>query len=188
MKILNRYLDFKNEIKEVEVVGSAVFSTDSEGRVWHDTTREIQLNEEIRTSKFIMIDRFNVVQIEEDPSKISPIDNSLIFEIENNIFQLGDFVYFDFIENNLIKIESPPSILHTKYNGIQWKIEISLEKQIEYYENKVIEKTKELESLRLVGFEGTIKFFNLEIEIVELRKKYLDANHELALQIENRLK
>lgn len=184
MKILNTYLNFKNEVKEVECIGSVVFSTDSDGRVWHDIARDIILSEEPRISKFIMVSDFLIVQIEDDPSKISPIDNSTIFEIEENNLNIGTFVYYDSVENNLIGLGTPPTALHTKYNGTEWIIEASLEEQIEYYKNLIIQKTKELGIENLAGFGNP----NLELELNELKKIHLEKSHELALQIENRLK
>lgn len=184
MKILNTYLNFKNEVKEVEGIGNVVFSTDSDGRVWHDIARDIILSEEPRISKFIMVYNYLIVQIEDDPSKISPIDNSSIFEIENNPFQSGDFVYHDSLANSLVGLSAPSTALHTKYNGTEWIIEVSLEEQIEYYKNLIIQKTKELGIENLAGFGNP----NLELELNELKKIHLEKSHELALEIENRLK
>lgn len=184
MKILSTYLSFRNEVKEVKGIGGAVFSTDSNGRIWHDITRNIILSEEPRISKFIMISDFLIVQIEDDPSKISPIDNSSIFEIEDNNLNVGTFVYYDSVKNNLIDIGTPPTALHTKYNGTEWIIEASLEEQIEYYKNLIIQKTKELGIENLAGFGNP----NLELELNELKKIHLEKSHELALQIENRLR
>lgn len=61
---------------------------------------------------------------------------------------------------------------------------LQLEEQIEYYKNLIIEKTKEIELIKLAGFGNE----NLELELNELKKQHLEKSHELALQIENRLK
>lgn len=64
----------------------------------------------------------------------------------------------------------------------------SLEEQIEHYKNIIIEKTKEHELLKVSGFTGTQEEINLRTEIEDLKQTYMDKNHELALQIENRLR
>lgn len=61
---------------------------------------------------------------------------------------------------------------------------LTLSEQIEYYKKLIVEKTKEIESEKLAGFGNP----NLELELNELKKIHLEKSHELALQIENRLK
>ena len=70
------------------------------------------------------------------------------------------------------------------YESLSWKEEATLEEQIEYYKNLIIEKTKEIETEKLAGFGNP----NLELELNELKKIHLEKSHELGLQIENRLK
>lgn len=61
---------------------------------------------------------------------------------------------------------------------------LQLEEQIECYKNLIIEKTKEIELIKLAGFGNE----NLELELNELKKQHLEKSHELALQIESRLR
>lgn len=74
------------------------------------------------------------------------------------------------------------------YEILAWEETATLEKQIEHYKKLVIEKTKELELLKNSGFGGGQEEINLQIEIENLKQIYMDKSHELALQIENRLK
>lgn len=69
-----------------------------------------------------------------------------------------------------------------------WEETAPLEEQIECYKNIIIQKTREHELLKASGFTGTQEEINLKIEIENLKQIYMDKNHELALQIENRLK
>ncbi|WP_047380923.1 hypothetical protein [Cetobacterium sp. ZWU0022] len=180
--IVKKFLNFINKIQEIDG-HKVVFSTSDNGVIWHEFS-----NLSPDEGFYFMMLNNQIISKTENPSLICPLENSSIFSMNKDSFDIGNYVYYDSINNVLINIEPPPTSLHVKYNGSKWEIVATLEEQIKYYENKVIEKTKELESLRLAGFEGTLKFFNLEIEIVELRKKYLDANHELALQIDNKLR
>ena len=70
------------------------------------------------------------------------------------------------------------------YESLSWKEEATLEEQIEYYKNLIIQKTKEIETEKLAGFRNP----KLELELNELKKIHLEKSHELALQIENRLR
>ncbi|MHA4988002.1 hypothetical protein [Cetobacterium somerae] len=70
------------------------------------------------------------------------------------------------------------------YDTEQWEENASLDEQIEYYKHLIIEKTRELGIENLAGFGNS----NLELELNELKKIHLEKSHELALQIENKLK
>lgn len=96
------------------------------------------------------------------------------FYIENKI----KFIPYDF---NLIKSEFD-------YTSMQYIETATLEQQIEYYKNLIIQKTREHELLKASGFTGTQEEINLKTEIEDLKQIYIDKNHELALQIENRLR
>ncbi|MEG2347912.1 MAG: hypothetical protein RSB50_09550 [Cetobacterium sp.] len=74
------------------------------------------------------------------------------------------------------------------YDTEQWEEKASLNEQIEYYKHLIIEKTREHELLKASGFTGTQEEMKLKIEIENLKQIYMDKNHELALQIENRLR
>lgn len=74
------------------------------------------------------------------------------------------------------------------YETESWEEGADLEEQIEYYKNLIIQRTREHELLKISGFTGTQEEINLQTEIEDLKQKYLDLNHKLALQIENRLK
>lgn len=69
-----------------------------------------------------------------------------------------------------------------------WSETATLEEQIEYYKKLIIEKTREHELLKASGFTGSQEEINLQVEIENLKQMYMDKNHELALQIENRLR
>ncbi|MGL5576285.1 MAG: hypothetical protein ACRDCW_12150 [Sarcina sp.] len=68
------------------------------------------------------------------------------------------------------------------------KIRDELELKIKSLETKIIEKTIELENVKNSMFLGTQKEIELQKELNNLKQKYLDLNHELALQVENKLK
>lgn len=177
--ILGKYLNFKNTIQKLEN-HNIVFSTDVEGNIWHEYANDNPLN-----GVYYMILNNKIMGVSSDPTLLSPIEGSDIFCLDdNNNFTIDDYVYYDDVNNELIKIENPPSLLYTKYNGTEWIIEASLEEQIEYYKNLIIQKTKELGIENLAGFGNP----NLELELNELKKIHLEKSHELALQIENRLK
>ncbi|MGL5583374.1 MAG: hypothetical protein ACRDCE_20800 [Cetobacterium sp.] len=130
---------------------------------------------------WIELDNYNRVSgfsfIEND--KMKEIETDLEIDInnfKNYILENGVFVYS--------KLPPKPSLLHTKYNGTEWVIEASLEEQVEYYKNLIIQKTRELGIENLAGFGNP----NLELELNELKKIHLEKTHELALQFDNRLK
>ena len=68
------------------------------------------------------------------------------------------------------------------------KITEALESSIEKLEKEIIEKTTELEKIKNSMFAGTQKELDAQKELDTLNQQYLDLNHELALQIENRLR
>lgn len=70
------------------------------------------------------------------------------------------------------------------YQSEAWEETATLEEQIEHYKNLIIQKTKEIETEKLAGFRNS----NFELELNELKKIHLEKSHELALQIENRLR
>ena len=181
--ILGKYLNFKNTIQKLEN-HNIVFSTDVEGNIWHEYANDNPLN-----GVYYMILNNKIMGVSSDPTLLSPIEGSDIFCLDdNNNFTIDDYFYYDDVNNELIKIENPPSLLNTKYDGTEWGIEASLEEQIEYYKNLIIQKAREHELLKVSGFIGTQEEINLRTEIEDLKQTYMDKNHELALQIENRLR
>lgn len=70
------------------------------------------------------------------------------------------------------------------YESEIWEEKATLEESIEFYKNLIIVKTRELGIENLAGFANP----NLELELNELKKIHLEKSHELALQIENRLR
>ena len=68
------------------------------------------------------------------------------------------------------------------------KIMESLESNIKKLEKEIVEKTTELEKIKNSMFAGTQKELDVQKELEDLTQQFLDLNHELALQIENRLR
>lgn len=110
-------------------------------------------------------------------------------EVENTDinFLNGKYFYIDkdikFIPYNFNLIKS-----EFDYKAMEYIEKASLDEQIEHYKNLIIKKTREHELLKASGFTGTQEEINLKTEIEDLKQIYMDKNHELALQIENRLK
>lgn len=176
--ILGKYLNFKNTIQKLENY-NIIFSTDIEGNIWHEYANDNPLD-----GIYYMILNNKIIGSSSDPTLLSPIEDSDIFCLDdNNNFIVDDYVYYSDISNELVKIKNPQSVLYTKYDGTEWVIEASLEEQLEYYKNLIIQKTGELGIENLAGFGNP----NLESELNELKIIHLEKSHELALQIENRL-
>ena len=115
MKIVSKYLEFKNTIEEVEGIGKAVFSRDSNNLIWHEVATKINNLLNIRTSVFVMILNNQIVQIEKDPSLISPLENSSVIEIdEENNLSVGKYVAIS--KDILINIDEPSDYIHPKFN------------------------------------------------------------------------
>lgn len=176
--ILKKCLNFKNSTQKFENY-DVIFSIDIEGNIWHEYANDNPLN-----GIYYMILNNKIIGVSSDPTLLSPIQSSDIFCLDNNNFTVGDYVYYNYINNELIQIENPPSGIYTKYNGVEWIIEASLEEQIEHYKNLIIQKTRKLGIENLAGFGNP----NLELELNELKKIHLEKSHELALQIENKLR
>lgn len=68
------------------------------------------------------------------------------------------------------------------------KIMEALESNIKKLEKEIVEKTTELEKIKNSMFAGTQKELDVQKELEDLTQQFLDLNHELALQIENRLR
>lgn len=118
---------------------------------------------------------------------IGDIVNSIEIHYEGDIKEIKNYQY---INGELIYNPIPEKSLGValEYDGTSWIETATLEEQIEYYKNIIIEKTREHELLKVSGFTGTQEEVNLQIGIENLKQTYMDKNHELALQIENRLK
>lgn len=93
----------------------------------------------------------------------------------------------EIIENENIIYLSPPNDGRKyiwDFGSLKWVHDMSLEEEVEYYKNLIIQKNKEIENEKLAGFRNE----KLESELNELKEIHLEKSHELALQIENRLK
>lgn len=113
---------------------------------------------------------------------IGDIANSIEISFEGDIKEIKNYQYIKELIYN--PIPERPLGVALEYDGINWIETANLEEQIEYYKNLIIEKTRELGVERLAGFGNP----DLELELNELKKIHLEKSHELALQIENRLK
>lgn len=127
------------------------------------------------------------------------VPNSLVIRTEKygtnydsitDSFNRGDLISYkeelkeEFYENSrYYKLENETLVFdNTK------KIIEKLEKDISILEIEIIEKTTELEKIKNSMFAGTQKELDIQKELNSLKQKYLDLNHELGLQIENKLK
>lgn len=91
----------------------------------------------------------------------------------------------EIIKNHeIIYIPEPQDGYPYKWSGREWIKSITLEEEVEELKRLIIEKTKEIEIEKLAGFGSG----NLELELDKLKKQHLEKSHELALQIENRLR
>lgn len=120
-------------------------------------------------------------------STVGDIDNGIELKIK---VDLNSILNYQFINGKLVynPIPEKPLGVALEYDGTSWIETATLEEQIEYYKNLIIEKTREHELLKTSGFSGTQEEINLQVETENLKQIYMDKNHELALQIENRLK
>lgn len=114
---MRKFLNFRNEKKYVEDIGNIIFSICENGEIWHEVSTEL------KGSRVIMIVDNQVVAITDEPSQISPLENSCIFECLE--FKVGDYIYFD--GEKLIAIEAPPNQLYTRFNGKFWETEKTLD-------------------------------------------------------------
>ena len=114
---------------------------------------------------------------------IGDITNSIEVNYEGDIKEIKNYQY---INGELIynPIPERPLGVALEYDGTNWIETANLEEQIEYYKNIIIDKARELGIEKLAGFGN----LNLESELNELKKIHLEKSHELALQIENKLK
>lgn len=114
---------------------------------------------------------------------IGDITNSIEIKYEGDIKEIKNYQY---INRELIynPIPEKPLGISLEYDGINWIETATLEEQIEYYKQRIIEKARELGIEKLAGFGN----LNLELELNELKKMHLEKSHKLALQIENRLR
>ena len=156
------------------------FSLDEENRIlFHcgKVIEEFHMFEESEEN-YILKEKYKYITQEEKDNLI--LENSK-----------GKTLYYDGIK---IKAEFLPECPKDIVNGIfdfnlwTWKSNASLDEEIEYYKNLIIQKTREHELLKASDFTGTQEEINLKTEIENLKQIYMDKNHELALQIDNRLR
>ncbi|MBC2850335.1 hypothetical protein H5J22_02610 [Cetobacterium sp. 8H] len=97
-----------------------------------------------------------------------------------------------YLKNGIVKEIPlmPDGLIKGKFNfeTDKWEDVATLEDRILNCENLILQKINELKLYQDSGFEGSLKVQNLKQEIEDLKQKYLDLNHELALQIENKVK
>lgn len=166
---MNKWLNFKNTSEKIENIGNIIVSSDSEGVIWHEISSRLPI------SKYIMVEKNRVIAENSDPTTISPLDRSSIFE--TNDFHVGDYVYFN--GETLIKIEAPKNQLYTKFDGEKWICEKSLEEQIDFYKQRMIFLTKELAIVETAGFRDE----KLEKELEEVKAIHMELSHEMANEI-----
>ncbi len=132
--------------------------------------------------------------IDEEFDKLEEKEKYFLIEKEefDSLINKGTEVYWS---NKNRKLQVVPENLEVNYikksfnyENEVWEEKATLEESIEYYKNLIIEKTREHELLKASGFSGTQEEINLQVEIENLKQIYMDKNHELALQIENRLR
>lgn len=172
MKIVSKYLEFKNTIEEVEGVGKAVFSRDSNNLIWHEVATKINNLLNIRTSVFVMILNNQIVQIEKDPSLISPLENSSVIEIdEENNLSVGKYVAIS--KDILINIDEPSNYIHPKFNltTSSW-IETASDDEITEYIGKNV--TKLLYEVLSIGCEVTVKGEKHQQSLSDEKRKALN--------------
>lgn len=138
---------------------------------------------------FMIIDNYKVIGFSSSKDK-----NYTSIEITEEQHQImftnnsSNHIEYYYVDNELIECElrNKPLGCRIEFNPLTKVFEemASLEEQIEYYKNLIIEKTRELKIEKLAGFGNP----DLELELNELKKIHLEKSHELALQIENRLK
>lgn len=130
----------------------------------------------VKLNKYGYIESYNIIPTEEI------LDGWIVIEdIEGNPCD------YQYINSKLIYNPIPkekPLGVALEYDGDVWHEMAPLEVQVENYKKLIIEKTKEFETEKLAGFGNS----NLELELNELKKIHLEKSHELALQIENRLR
>lgn len=135
---------------------------------------------------FITIDKYgNLTGV--SPYKF--VENAI--KIESDFSDVENISLYFFKDSKILKKPEYDNSLHfikRVFNGMEWIEEATLEEQINYYQNMIINKTREHELLKASGFTGTQEEINLQTEIENLKQIYMDKNHELALQIENRLR
>ena len=142
---------------------------------------------------FMIIDNYKVIGFSSSKDK-----NYTSIEITEEQHQImftnnsSNHIEYYYVDNELIEcdLRNKPLGCRIEFNPLTKLFEekASLEEQIEHYKNIIIEKTKEHELLKVSGFTGTQEEINLRTEIEDLKQTYMDKNHELALQIENRLR
>ena len=84
----------------------------------------------------------------------------------------------------------PTGLIKGKFNfeTEKWEEVATLEDRILNCKNLILKKTNELKLYQDSGFEGSLTVQNLKQEIEDLKQKYIDLNHELALIVNNKLK
>ncbi|MGL5855601.1 MAG: hypothetical protein ACRCYA_10230 [Cetobacterium sp.] len=108
-------------------------------------------------------------------------------EFNNLILTPGEIVYFP-VEKMLKLIEVPENIglLKPIYDlqNLCFKEGATLEELISFYKNLILSITEKLDLLKISGLEGDNEYLKLSTELEEVKQKYLDTNHELALQLD----
>lgn len=148
-------------------------------------------NIEILDKDYLVIDNNKVIGFskKEDPNYLSV---EVTKEEYQNMFKNNSMNHIEYyyVKGVLVECDTRtrPIGCKVEFNPLTKLFEekASLEEQIEYYKNLVIEKTREHEILKISGFIGTQEEINLQIEIDNLKQMYLDRNHKLALEIDKR--
>lgn len=179
MKIVSKYLEFKNTIEEVEGIGKAVFSRDSNNLIWHEVATKINNLLNIRTSVFVMILNNEIVQIEKDPSLISPLENSSVVEIdEENNLSVGKYVAIS--NDTLTNIDEPTGFISPVFDSdnLKW-VESMSDSEVyfynlkkEYMDYQEIDTPSIIREMELLDSSLVDEYVLMMIELRELISKY----------------
>lgn len=100
----------------------------------------------------------------------------------DKLFSVGGDIRLNPFTNKIELVPNPEeNFIKGVFNPLKWEWEesLSLNEKVEYYKNKIIQKTRELAVIETAGFRDE----KLEKELEEVKAIHMELSHELANEI-----
>lgn len=159
MNIIKKYRNFKITIEDMPIIGKIICATDEDGQIWHD----VQVLEKGIPGTFVMTLNGEIIAINNDNTKLVPVEKSNIYYVDNCLNNVGDYVKEE--DNKLIQVDVS-GYIHPSVN----------EDTGEIIENATLDELQETKTNLILQHNKKRK----EISVLNEESEYFDVSESLS--------